>query len=312
MAATLRVLAALLVVVAVGGAQTGQAETTGASPVVDQIDVVTFNVLAPVWASPSWYPEIDEPALLDRDYRRTRLVAALQSLSQSAEMVCLQEVAESELPFLEQALGPDFVGAMSFNAPEFWADWVVPPISWEPNGTALFVRSDAFADLAISGRALPTGNSATTLTATHRATGTPVTAWSVHLDSDRTSNRGVEMDSVLDATPPQRGAVDVICGDLNEDAVVGTVGGLLRRAGFVDVLSAIGNRDATHPWSDGYYKSQRWAILDHVVVRGATPVAGTVVDAGVADIEDQSTRIEEFLRRVGSDHYPVIATITVP
>jgi hypothetical protein len=63
---------------------------------------------------------------------------------------------------------------------------------------------------------------------------------------------------------------------------------------------------------DSYYNSQRWAIIDHVLVRGATPLAGAVNDAGVAGITDESTRIEEYLRRMGSDHYPVIATVRIP
>ena len=42
------------------------------------------------------------------------------------------------------------------------------------------------------------------------------------------------------------------------------------------------------------------------------PLSGAPVDAGVAEIDDQTTRIEEFIRRMGSDHYPVAATIGIP
>jgi len=279
---------------------------------IREIDVVSYNVLAPPWASPVWYPEIDDPSLLDTAARRERIRAFLRSARDTAELVCLQEVAASELPAFAAALGPGFVGAMSFNDPDFWSDWVVPPIPWEPNGTALFARTSAFTGVVVEDRALGTGNHAALLTATHVGTGARLRAWSLHLDSDRTNNRRTEIETVFGATPPEPHSTDVLCGDMNEDTVVGSLAGRVRRAGFVDVLAAVGNRDATHPWSETYYSSPRWAILDHVLVRGATPLRGTTIDAGVAAIPDQSTRIEELLRRMGSDHYPVEATVRLP
>jgi hypothetical protein len=56
-----------------------------------------------------------------------------------------------------------------------------------------------------------------------------------------------------------------------------------------------------HPWSDSYYNSPRWAIIDRIVVRNAMPVAGDVVDFGVGTIEEEVARIEEDFRRRGSD-----------
>jgi endonuclease/exonuclease/phosphatase family metal-dependent hydrolase len=283
----------------------------GATDQAPEIDVVSYNVLGPLWASPEWYPEVDDVSLLDAEARRARITEYLRSVRTGAEIVCLQEVTASELPHLQDALGGGFVGMMSVNDPDFWSDWLRPPLLWEPNGTAIFARTDAFDDIVVEDRALGTGNHAVGLAATHIESGAPVRAWSAHLDSDRANNRATELDSVLAAMPPSEDAVDVICGDLNEDAVIGTVGGIVRRAGFASVLASIGNREATHPWSEGYYKSTRWAILDHVLVRGATPLAGDTVDAGVAGIEDESERIEEFLRRMGSDHYPVVATVAL-
>ena len=299
-------LVAVLAAVVVGGSADAAAKPTGSA----QIDILTFNVLGPLWASPTWYPEIDEPALLDTEYRRERLTSYLQSVRSTAELVCLQEVAASELPYLAAALGPGFTGAMSFNDPSYWSNWIVPPIEWEPNGTAVFARRDAFSDITVADRALGTGNHAAELTATHKASGRPVHVWSVHLDSDREKNRAREIDAVLAATPASASTIDVICGDINEDTQTGTVAGITKRAGFTDVLAAVGVRTATHPWSTSYNKSKRWAIIDHVMVRGATPSAGLVEDAGVASIADESERIEEYLRRMGSDHYAVLATVT--
>jgi endonuclease/exonuclease/phosphatase family metal-dependent hydrolase len=288
----------------------GSAGATTRAGADHDIDVVSYNVLAPIWASPVWYPEIDEYDLLDADDRRESITAYLESIAPTAEIVCLQEVQASELHAFEAAL-PGFVGGMAVNDEDFWSNWIIPPITWEPNGTAIYANDDVFDDIAVADVALGTGNHGSLLTAIHTATDTPVRAWSLHLDSDRTNNRGTELRTALAMIPAEPGTVDILCGDFNEDTVVGTVAGIVKRAGFTDVLAAVGERSSTHPWSDGYYKSGRWAVLDHVLVRGAEPVAGEVVDADTAEIADQSERIEEFLRRMGSDHYPVAATVRI-
>ena len=81
----------------------------------------------------------------------------------------------------------------------------------------------------------------------------------------------------------------------------------MRRAGFVDVLDAVGNREPTHPWSSSYNGATRWAIIDHLTVRGARPLSGDVLDFGGLSIADELTRIESNFRTTGSDHYPVAA-----
>jgi hypothetical protein len=82
--------------------------------------------------------------------------------------------------------------------------------------------------------------------------------------------------------------------------------------GFVDVLDSVGNREWTHPWHDSYYMSARWGIIDHVLVRNGTPLAGDVVDSGVWSIDDEVARIEANFQRIGSDHFPVKASLQVP
>ncbi len=302
-----RVVALSLLLVATTTSVT--ATTQAAAPV--EVDIVSFNVLAPIWAAPDWYPEEMNPSLLATAPRRAALTAYLASVAPATEIVCLQEVAVSEFGHLAAALGPQFEGAMAFNDPDFWSNWVVPEIPWEPNGPAIFVRTDVFDDIAISDRPLGTGNHAAVVEATHTATGRTVRAWSIHLDSDHESNRVSEFNTVLAGMPPDAAATDIACGDFNEDTVVGSVGPRVRKAGFVDVHASVGQRRATHPFSSQYYNSQRWAIIDHVVVRNALPVSATVVDAGLADIADELTRIEATLQQKGSDHYAVTATIAL-
>jgi len=271
-----------------------------------RLGMVTFNVLAPVWAAPDWYPPEMDMSLLDAAYRRPRITSFLASRAADTDIFCLQEVQESELPAFLAALGGGFAGAMSHNDRDWWSNWVVPEIPWGPNGTAIIVRRQAFSNLTF--RDVPLsgdGNHGELVEGVHKATGRRFRAASIHLDSDVEANRGREARAVMAELPPAPGTTDVVCGDFNEDSVTGTAGGVVRRAGFVDVLDAVGNREPTHPWSSSYNGATRWAIIDHLTVRGAQPLNGDVLDFGGLSISDELTRIESNFRTTGSDHYPV-------
>jgi endonuclease/exonuclease/phosphatase family metal-dependent hydrolase len=283
----------------------------GAGPAAppSTLRVVAFNVLAPIWSSPVWYPEDMDTTLLETEYRRARITAFLSRIATDTDIVCLQEVQDSEFPHIMAALGEHFIGAMAVNDPTLWANYLVGT-QWAPNGTAIAIRRSAL-DGDPQFRDLPThgGNHVSVVTGTHAASGRRLRAYSVHLDSERTSNRTRELRALFADASPGTGAVDVICGDINEDTIIGSASGLFDRAGFVDVLASTGNREATHPWNTTYYNSTRWLVIDHILTRGATPVAGEVLDMGSSTVADEIERIEENFRRTGSDHYPIVGTL---
>jgi endonuclease/exonuclease/phosphatase family metal-dependent hydrolase len=113
-----------------------------------------------------------------------------------------------------------------------------------------------FSDLALG-----TGNHTAFLEGVHNTSGRRLRIASLHLDSDRNNDRLRELRTVVAAAPVAAGAVDVLCGDFNEDSVVGSASGLLARNHYLDVLAALGNREPTHPWSTTYYMSARWAVV---------------------------------------------------
>ena len=283
----------------------------GADPAAppSTLRVVAFNVLAPIWSSSVWYPKDMDTALLETEYRRARITAFLSSIAADADVVCLQEVQDSEFPYFMAALGADFQGAMAVNDRKLWSNYLVDT-SWAPNGTAIAIRRSLL-DGDAQFRDLPTygGNHVSVVTGTHVASGRRLRANSVHLDSERTSNRTKELRALFADASPESGAVDVVCGDINEDTIIGSASGLFDRAGFVDVLASAGNREATHPWSTTYNNSTRWLVIDHILTRGATPIAGEVLDMGSSTIADEVGRIEENFRRTGSDHYPIVGTL---
>jgi endonuclease/exonuclease/phosphatase family metal-dependent hydrolase len=271
-----------------------------------QLSVVAFNVLAPVWAAPDWYPDQMDMSLLDTEFRRERIARFLAGRASTTDVFCLQEVQDSELPHLLAALGPSFQGFMARNDPDWWSNWLVPEIPWAPNGTAVIVNRKSlsvafFRDLAISGD----GNHAALFDGVHRATGRHVRVASIHLDSDFESNRLREARSLMQQLPMDTRSTDIVCGDVNEDAVTGAVSNVFEPAGFVDVLAEVGNREPTHPWSSSYNTAPRWAIIDHIIVRNGRPLSGDVFDFGVWSIADEVARIEANFRNTGSDHFPI-------
>jgi endonuclease/exonuclease/phosphatase family metal-dependent hydrolase len=309
--------ASTLVAVGLTLGTSGTAASAGARPATAPdptlIDVVSFNVLAPIWAGPQWYPDDLDPAVLDADGRREAVVSYLRGVRDDADLVCLQEVQESEFGAYSAALGAAFEGAMADNDPNFWADWLTD-VAWQPNGTAVFVRStaitlddDGIRDVPLAG----TGNHAAVAIGEMSDSGAPVRIASVHLDSDSQVNRLREVDSLFDEMPAETGSTDIVCGDINEGTSIGALQGRFGRAGFVDVLAADGTEEPTHPFRDSYNRSPRWGVIDHVLVRDGHPVSGRVVDGGVWTIEDNTERIAEALRLFGSDHFPIEATVAV-
>jgi len=276
------------------------------------ISVLSFNVLAPLWAAPRWYPDSLDPALLDRAWRRERITAFLRSAGRTRGLICLQEVEAGEMPFYEQALGGGFVGSFASHDAAYWSNYLVPELPWVPNGNALFVRRALLAEFSFANLALGgTGNHAVMLSGVLAGSRRPLRAASVHLDADRNNGRRIEFQSLLAHWPAVAGGIDLIAGDINEDTVSGSLGGEVKRAGFTDVLAAVGNREQTHPFSSSYNGARRWAIIDHVLARGAAPRAGDVFDFGLWSISDEVERIEANFRACGSAHFPVAAEVAV-
>ena len=100
---------------------TGPVAASAAPPASGaRLPMVTFNVLAPVWAAPDWYPPEMDMSLLDAGYRRARITSFLAARAADTDVFCLQEVQESELPAFLAALGSGFAGAMAHNDRDWW------------------------------------------------------------------------------------------------------------------------------------------------------------------------------------------------
>ncbi len=277
-----------------------------------ELSVVTWNVLAAPWAAPEHYPVEMDRALLDRVARAGRVASVLARLD--ADVICLQETTPPDLARTLAELGDGYDCSAAPNGGALWSNWSTSAVPWEPNGTAVVWRRNAFTDVVTGDVVLSSdGNVATTMRARHVGSGAPVRIMSVHLDADSPELRRAQLPVALAAFAAvgqsDPGVIDIVAGDCNEDTVGTDLGVAVEDHDFCDALSERANSDPTHPYArpgDDYAPIAR---LDHVLIRGAAPQAGRVVDSGVWDIVVPSARLGEHLLRTGSDHLPVIVTV---
>jgi Metal-dependent hydrolase len=274
-----------------------------------ELTVLTWNVLAAPWAAPGFYPQDMDPALLDRETRAELVATSLESLR--ADVLCLQETTPPDLAHVLQRLGDGYDHHAPPNGPDLWASWSTPEVPWEPNGTAIVWRREAFTDISTD-RVMLTddGNVAAVVRARRVGTGVPVRVVSVHLDADSPDLRRAQLPIALGALEPDERAIDVVAGDCNEDTGNSDLGTISDERGFRDALTELRCLDPTHPYarpSDDYAPLAR---LDHVLIRGAEPQRGWVIDSGVWGVDSPGSRLGEHLRRTGSDHLPVIVTVS--
>lgn len=268
------------------------------------LNILSFNILAPCWASPQWYPDGLDADLLDRNYRRKRIIDVISA--SKADIVCLQEVTDVEFKAIKSAL-PYFKGFMSHNDPSYWSEWIVPELPWEPNGCAILARTSKFTSLNFKDYALSdTGNHAARLSAV--IDGVNISIWSIHLDSDKAQNRKLELESLMTRIGD---GIEIIAGDFNIDGDSSNLRRSLQQAKFVDALKSVGNFEATHPFSNTYYQSHVYAVIDHILTRGARSVFGDVLDYGLWSIKNETKRVEATLEKAGSDHFTVISTLLI-
>lgn len=273
-----------------------------------RLAIVSFNVLAPLWVEPDLYPPEVEQTAFDAGARRTSAARVLGSLARIADVVCLQEVLESEYLTYARALGPAFEGRFASHEHAHWEDGLAGQ-PWQPNGNAVFVRRRAVTGVEFEAIPLGTGNRAVAVAGTHAATGRRLRVYSVQVDPDFQRTRDREIGALLAQAPADPRTTDVVCGDINEDVETGPSSQALRRAGFVDVLAAAGTRRPTHPFASANYAAAHWAATDHVLVRHAAPLRGEVHDFGLWAIPDEVERVTAALETGGSDRFPVRAVV---
>ncbi len=274
----------------------------------NELKLVTWNVLAAPWASPIWYPAEMDSTVLDRQTRTALVAKALRNFD--PDVICLQETTPPDLAYILRALGEGYAFHFASNSKELWANWGASETPWEPNGTAVILRSDRFIESASGEIELgPHGNVATWVRLVDVSNGKQIQIVSAHLDSDDDDRRRSELPALFDAISTS-GAV-VIAGDYNEDTISTGFGEPFFERGFADVFALLDNRLPTHPYFRPGDDLADRATIDHILVREVHAVTCDVIDVGIWSLEPAEKRMEELLRRTGSDHLALTVSLTL-
>lgn len=287
-----------------------------------QIKTVAFNVLAPCWASPAYYPA-QCAASLDANARRSLVIQTLKAMPE-VDFYTLQETQIDQNPLLHAGLGTrSYSYFAAYHDDNYWSSWITADPPFARNGVALAVNNAKYDTCRFSALPLGTGNQAVVAICRHKTLNRFVRIASVHLDSDYSGRRGKEARALADwFTASSGNYIDIIAGDFNADTNSGVIQQRIMAAGFKDVLREVGIAENTHPWTSSYNGNSMYGNIDHVVARGrgVTYTGGRVyhnnlwstypVLAGSGE-PNESMRICANLQLTGSDHFPVHGTISV-
>ncbi|TAL65026.1 MAG: hypothetical protein EPN84_02265 [Legionella sp.] len=277
-----------------------------------QIKVLTFNILAPCWASPDYYPATAAP-YLDRVYRRGKIINFLKS-KPTVDVFSLQEVTQVEFGYIKDALKKDYIAFQSFHSPTYWSDWITVNPPWEPNGNAILIKKNRFSNVVFQDVALSDdGNHAIYMQATDVNTNKKVRIAAIHLDSDHSYNRERELQALLALMTPIAGVTDIIAGDFNIDINYTNLQQDLVHANFINLLSTLGINQVTSPYSSTYYAHAKFGVIDNIAIRNAQALDGSVISNGLFQLypntKDEDPRVTLNMQITGSDHFAVEGTI---
>ncbi len=280
-----------------------------ASTANNALYIVSFNVLAPSWASPSYYSPAITP-YLERTHRRKLIINFLNSVSEKADIIALQETSQSEFKYFKQALKHNFQAFQVYHDPHYWSGWTTPGLTWEPNGVALFIKKKKFSNVHF--RDLPLtqdGNHSAYFEGLQLSTGKTIRAASIHLDSEYNYNRNLELEALIKMMTPKHSSRDIIIGDFNVGTHDKKIKTTLVKNHFVDTLNYLHREVWSSPFNEG--GDSNAGITDHIVVRNTLPIDGHVINSGLWEIfpHDENKRIIANLEINGSDHFPLFTIL---
>ncbi len=290
----------------------------------------TFNVLAPCFANPIYYPDNCAQVIANTNYRLSKISTEIGALKAAGTTVfCFQEIT----PEMYEGISETFTSIVGFGKfqsyvayhdPNYWKLYQPDPHHPVPNGNATFVLTDVWNILAwesVSTNPIGqgAGNRAAYTKLSHKIASAHVFhVMNVHLDSDHGGNRKKEIKGALYYlnSHTRAGETQVVIGDLNNTTSSGSIREILDSAGMVNSKNPL---EPTHPFTNSYNGNNNWASIDHIMYKSGTAIAvgdTTVRNHDLWDMypilspdTNNPLRILANFDICGSDHFSVHGTI---
>jgi len=256
----------------------------------------------------------------------TRTVSYIQNNFLDTDVVTLQETEVTINPTLAAAFGSNYYVFHAFHDDNYWESWITVNPPFARNGVSIAVSKAKYDTCSFMDKPLGTGNHVVVAKCRHIALNKWFRFVSLHFDSDLSNRRGTESTNLvafLDADT-SRAYIDVLAGDFNANVDTTPLNHRILGQGFVDATKAVGISETTSPYSSTYNGNTNWGNIDHVCVRGSgVAIVSAKVHSnnlwnifpvlqGQKGIENENRRITRNMEILGSDHFPVEATFSVP
>jgi len=309
-----------------GSLASKQFEVTAAPPVPippgATIEIGNFNVLAPCWASPSYYPNGALSLLTPGSTRINRGINYMIGALGEVDFWSFQETETIINDQIANGYGTALYNFFHvFHDDDYWANWITADPPFHRNGVSIGVNKNKYDQCVYVDKPLGTGNHAAVAICRNIELNRWFRFCAVHFDSDTNTRRDLEsaaLKNYLASEQSHTNYVDIIAGDLNANTVSGPMYTNLIQNGFTDALSALGVTLSTAPGSSG-------SNIDHILVRvagdGWTPTSGVVHNnnlfqlypevGGGQGTQNRNQRIIKNFEYTGSDHFPVSSIFVV-
>jgi len=281
------------------------------------ISILTFNILAPHFADPTYYlPGMS--SLLAEGYRRKGTTRFLLQIKDFCDIMAFQEVTHDpisydEFSYLVNVLGTEFSSMFVPHDINYWSEFGHNVV----NGNALFFRKSIFSTPIWYDVPLLTGNHAIRGDVTHIGTKRKFRILNIHLDSERDERRNVELTRALNSLCCDASTVDIVLGDFNMEPSDKAFD-YIKRAGFEDILQKLRIRTPT-------FFTMVNQPIDHIIYRDLTMGVDIIPSKSYAlgcEIWTEypkigpfdllaGPRLKAYLDEYGSDHSPIISMLRV-
>lgn len=271
-----------------------------------EINIISFNILAPIFTDSKWYPGINL-SLLDTQSRIKSILEYINENKNFTDVFCFQETTESVFPYLLAELESDFSGFFAVNDKNYWENWIIKPMEYQKHGPSIFIKKSKFKNINFTDIKSKTGNNVAM--AICKLDNQQIRFSSVHLDYGQEFNRIIELTNIMEGLNKNYSdnQIDFIIGDLNTD-LIGQVKNIFETNYFFDLLKELNIKGSTIPIIYGH--------IDHILYRSSTkkiiPVHGKINDfeINLIDYDNSKKKVEESLKYLGSDHFPIVGQIS--
>jgi endonuclease/exonuclease/phosphatase family metal-dependent hydrolase len=303
-----------------------------AATTADIVKIATFNVLAPCWADPTYYPQNPDNVTAPFEYvtnsytRATKLKAQVSQLKDSGvEVFAFQEITDQYFDAIANALGKEFTGFKAYHDISYWFSYQPDPANPVHNGNATFIKTTNWNVLNSNNNiasfpADGSGNhSVYTQIKAKRGSNRIYHVMNVHFDSDVGGNRKKELLGVMAILAPSFTSgnnTQIITGDFNCSTDHATIQQVFASNNFVNTINPL---EPTHPFTTSYNGNPLYASIDHITVRNGKAGSGgtTIISNGlwqsypvlVPNDTKEARRIVANFGMCGSDHFPVQGSV---